>query len=110
MLRYRTLIVEDEIIIADTIKRYLQKQGHEVVGTAISYEEATEIYKKEQPDIALLDIRLSGSKTGIDVAHFIQEQNDATPFIFLSSQLDSRSINAAKQTYPSGYLLSVIHI
>ncbi|MEM0991412.1 MAG: response regulator, partial [Bacteroidota bacterium] len=108
MNHYRTLIVEDEIIIADTIKRYLQKQGHEVVGTAISYEEATELYQKEKPDIALLDIRLSGSKTGIDVANFIQEQQHTSPFIFLSSQLDSRSIDDAKRTLPSGYLTKPI--
>ncbi|MEN0047156.1 MAG: response regulator [Bacteroidota bacterium] len=104
MTHYRTLIVEDEVLIADTLKRYLQKQGHEVVGTAICYEEATKIYQQEQPDLTLLDIRLSGTKTGIDVAQFIQNQAHSCPYIYLSSQLDSHSINRAKATFPSGYL------
>ncbi|MEL6943003.1 MAG: response regulator [Bacteroidota bacterium] len=108
MTHYRTLIVEDEILIADTLKRYLQKQGHEVVGTAISYEEATDIYQKEQPDLTLLDIRLSGSRTGIDVAKFIQTQSHTCPYIYLSSQLDSHSIDNAKSTFPSGYLTKPI--
>ncbi|MEM9888660.1 MAG: DNA-binding response regulator [Bacteroidota bacterium] len=104
MQYYRALIVEDEIIIADILKRYLQKNGHQVIGMAISYEEATKMYLEEQPDITFLDIRLNGTKTGIDVARFIQGQNHSSPFIFLSSQLDIQSINAAKCTFPSGYL------
>lgn len=109
MTHYRTLIVEDEVIIADTLKRYLQKQGHEVVGTATSYEEATEIYQEKRPDLTLLDIQLAGSKTGIDVAQFIQSQPYSCPHIYLSSQLDQYSINRAKTTLPSGYLTKPIH-
>ena len=104
MSKYRILIVEDEIIIADTIKKYLTKAGHQVVGIAISYQEAETIYLNEKPDLVLLDIRLSGSETGIDVAYFIQHQANPKPFIFLSSQLDSRSISSAKETFPAGYL------
>lgn len=104
MENYRILIVEDEILIADTIGRYLSRRGHEVVGIAISYEEALEIYQKEQPDIVLLDIRLNGLKTGIDFARYINSENLNTPFIYLTSQLDNRSINEAKETFPAGYL------
>jgi len=104
MENYKILIVEDEIIIADTIKRYLIQSGYNVVGIAISYQEAKAIYLNEKPDIVLLDIRLSGQKTGIDFAVFIQEQSNPKPFVFLTSQLDSRSINRAKETFPAGYL------
>jgi len=104
MKNYKILIVEDEVIIADTIKRYLTQNGHQVVGNAISYQEAESIYIEKKPDLVLLDIRLSGTKTGIDVAYFIQQQTDPKPFIFLSSQLDSRSLNSAKETFPAGYL------
>lgn len=108
MTRYRTLIVEDEITIANTLKTYLQKRGHEIVGTATSYEEATEIYQEQQPDLTLLDIQLSGLKTGIDVAQFIQTQSYVCPHIYLGSQLDRSSINRAKTTLPSGYLTKPI--
>lgn len=104
MNTYRTLIVEDEVLIAHTIERYLTQRGHEVVGTAICYEEAQELYAQMKPDIALLDIRLSGTKSGLDVANFIQSQTQSSPFIFLTSQVDSRTIHAAKHTMPAGYL------
>lgn len=108
MNTYRVLIVEDEILIADTIERYLLAQGHQVVGKAISYAEAEQIYLEEKPDLALLDIRLNGKKTGIDVARFIQEQPNPAIFIFLTSQMDKESIDHAKETFPAGYLTKPI--
>ncbi len=103
------LIVEDEILIAHTIQRYLQVKGYQVLGIAISYEEAKALYALHSPDLILIDIRLSGSKTGIDFAQFLNSQADSPPFIFLSSQLDSTSLNAAKETFPAGYLSKPIH-
>lgn len=104
MTPFKILIVEDEVLIADNIGRYLTKRGHQIVGKAISYEEAEEYYLRENPDIVLLDIRLSGEKSGIDFAHFIQQQSNPRPFIFLTSQLDATNINNAKKTFPAGYL------
>lgn len=101
---YRILIVEDEILIADNIKRYLTKKGYDVVGIAISYEEAEQLFLTEKPDLALLDIKLSGPRSGIDFAKFINEQKSPIPFVFLTSQMDSRNIDNAKETYPKGYL------
>ncbi len=104
MKALKILIVEDEILIADNIKRYLNRKGHDVVGIAISYKEAIDLYLEKSPDIAILDIKLSGPKTGIDVAKFIQKQNKKIPFIFLTSQMDVNNINEAKDTFPAGYL------
>lgn len=104
MTPFRILIVEDEILIADNIKRNLTKRGHEVVGIAISYDQAIQLYNQESPDIVLLDIRLNGNKTGIDIAHYIQNQETFVPFIFLTSQIDIKNINSAKETFPAGYL------
>ena len=104
MNSFRILIVEDEVLIADNIARYLTRKGHDVVGIAISYEEAEELYLREKPDMSLLDIKLNGSKTGIDVGHFIQKSEHPSPFIYLTSQIDPRNINAAKATFPAGYL------
>ena len=104
MTPFKILIVEDEILIADNLQRYLTKKGYQVAGIAISYEEAEQLYLKEKPDIVLLDIRINGSKTGIDFAHFIQQQPQPQPFIFLTSQVDFKNINDAKETFPAGYL------
>jgi len=106
---FKIMIVEDEIIIAETLKLYLEQQGYEVCGVACSYEEAVELTQKLVPDLYLLDIRLNGKRTGIDFAQFILDQEIKSPFIFLTSQLDSRSIDRAKRTFPAGYLSKPVH-
>jgi len=98
------LIVEDEILIADTIKRYLEKSQYKVLATSISYEAAKSAYLNERPDLVILDIRLNGLKTGIDFAKFIKLQNNPCPIVYLTSQLDAKSINEAKATLPDAYL------
>jgi len=109
MTSYKILLVEDEVLIADNIKRFLNKQGHQVVGIAINYKEAIQAYLAAAPDIVLLDIRLSGAKSGIDVARFIQKQENPRPFIFLTSQMDRKNIQAARETFPSAYLSKPVH-
>ncbi|MEZ4941968.1 MAG: LytTR family transcriptional regulator DNA-binding domain-containing protein [Saprospiraceae bacterium] len=104
MHKGKILIVEDEILIADTIQRYVEKQGYQSSGVAISYEEAIQLYQSDPPDLVLIDIRLSGPKSGIDLGHFILQQAHPVPFIYLTSQTDSRHIELAKQTFPAAFL------
>ncbi|MEM6807018.1 MAG: response regulator transcription factor [Bacteroidota bacterium] len=109
MYKARIMIVEDEILIADTIKRYLEKQGYTVVGIARSYEEAMDLYETATADVWLLDIRLQGTKTGIDIATFLSQQEQPPLYIYLTSQLDAWSLSHAKKTFPSGYLSKPVH-
>lgn len=98
------LIVEDELLIADTIRRHLEASGYQCAGVAMSYGEATQLYERQRPNLVLVDIKLAGEKTGIDLARWIQEQPDAVPHVFLTSQLDGQSLKAAQETLPAGYL------
>lgn len=100
----KVLIVEDEVLIADSIANMLLRNGYEVLESAISFQEAITLFDCHQPDITLLDIRLSGAGSGIDVANYIREKNEDAAFIFLTSQKDRRYLDAAKPTRPAGYL------
>lgn len=104
MEKVKILVVEDEIIIADNICDTLEKLGYNALEPAISYTEALERIEEEMPDIAILDIELSGSKTGIDLAKKIKE-NYNFPFIFLTSNADSTTIMEAKKVMPPAYLI-----
>ncbi len=104
----RILIVEDEVLIAEVIKLYLEEHKYSVQEICISYEDAVAAYQREQPDLVLLDIRLYGQKSGIDFAHFLQKQPIKTPFIYLTSQHDRRIFNLALETVPFGYLTKPI--
>ncbi|MBK9270571.1 MAG: response regulator [Saprospiraceae bacterium] len=108
MRKLSIIIVEDEILIAELVSEYLKEFGHEVLGIAVSYEEAMELFKLSKPDIILLDIRLYGDKSGIDFAKFLSEQKKPVPFIYLSSQYDQRTVKIALETNPYGYLTKPI--
>lgn len=104
MSKVKILVVEDEIIIADDICDTLEILGYAPLEPAINYTEAIERIEAESPDIAILDIQLSGKKTGIDLAKKIKNEYNF-PFIFLTSNADSLTINEAKKVIPPAYLV-----
>ena len=104
----KILIVEDEILIGETIKIYLRERGHIPMDIVISYEEALQSISLSLPDVVLVDIRLFGEKSGIDLAEVIQNQYAQLPIVFLTSQYDVRVSNKALELNPSGYLVKPI--
>ena len=104
MSKVKILVVEDEMIIADNICDALDDLGYEALEPAINYTEAILRIEEEKPDIAILDIQLSGKKTGIDIAKKIRESYDF-PFIFLTSNSDALTVNQAKEVMPPAYLV-----
>jgi len=104
MSKVKILVVEDEIIIADHICDTLEELGYEVYEPAINYTEAIDAIERDRPDIAILDIQLSGRKTGIDIAETIREKYDF-PFIFLTSNADPLTVSQAKKVIPPAYLI-----
>lgn len=104
MKSLKILIIEDEIFIAETIKMYLVERDHEIISIAISYDEAVQSFNLRKPDLVILDIRLYGEKSGIDFANFLITQSETPPYIFLTSQYDTRILEMALKTNPYGYL------
>lgn len=104
MDKVKILVVEDEIIIADDICDILSELAYHAFEPVINYTEAIEAIEKQQPDLAILDIQLAGSKDGIDIAWKIKEEYDI-PFIFLTSNADPTTVERAKKASPNAYLV-----
>ncbi|MDX2285454.1 MAG: response regulator [Bacteroidia bacterium] len=60
----RILIVEDEAAIAAHLYRLLRSWGYEVAGTASSAAQAMRLIVRQAPDLALVNVHLSGAATG----------------------------------------------
>ncbi len=99
----KVLIVEDEMIVATDLRLVLEKNNYKVIGVARSYEKAFEIVRQEKPDMVLLDIFLTGSLTGIDIAKRLKEANIA--FIYISANANEEILAAAKTTEPYGFIV-----
>jgi|GEM_PF-1736437 len=104
----RILLVEDEAITALNIKRNLEKRGYEVIGPAISSEQAIELTEENNPDLILMDIILQSEKDGIDTAKVINE-NFSIPIIYQTAHTDEATLKRAKETKPSGYIIKPIN-
>ncbi|MEQ8469698.1 MAG: response regulator [Marinoscillum sp.] len=100
----KILIVEDEPIIRQDLTFCIQDMGHEVVGQAGSVEKARNLIAQVNPDLILLDINLDGVADGIDLGLEIHNTMHL-PFIYITSYYDQATVDRAKHTFPSAYIL-----
>lgn len=99
----KILIVEDEFVVANALRLVLKQAGHHVCAIATSADDAETAVQKSKPDIVLLDIHLSGKRTGIDLARKLRTEN--IPFIYLSANSSQKILEDAKATEPYGFLV-----
>ena len=107
MEKLKIYLVEDEVIISETICDMLVDLGYEVVGLSVTAEEAIKEIEQIKPDLALLDIGLRGEKDGIWLGKQVRETL-SIPFVFLTSFGDKETIMAATSSSPYGYLLKPV--
>lgn len=100
----RILIVEDESIVAADIEDGLKRDGYDIVGIAVEGLQAIRLIEQELPDLVLMDIRLQGKMTGIEVAQEIGSRF-FIPVVYITAHSDEATLQQAKLTRPFGYLL-----
>ena len=99
----RVLIVEDEFLIADSLKDLLEEAGYVVVGIADSVAEATQLLEEHQPTLVLLDIYLKAGETSLDLARTLHARH--IPFIYISANSSERVLSEVTTTQPHGYVV-----
>jgi PAS domain S-box-containing protein len=103
-MKMRILIVEDEGIIANDIKRTLIIQGYEVIAIVTKGEEAVIKARELEPDIILMDIMLEGNMDGIEAAEKIYKELEL-PIIFLTAYSNNEVLRKAITVEAYGYIL-----
>lgn len=81
----KILVVEDELVLRETLAYNLTKQGYQVVSVADG-RMAVEIARKEQPDLLLLDVMLPGLD-GFEVCRILRQEMQA-PILMLTARAD----------------------
>lgn len=77
----RVLVVEDNFLVAVSVKQQLLALGCEVVGPTPSLEDGLAHARSETLDGAILDINISGG-TSIPIADSLRERS--CPFVFIT--------------------------
>lgn len=83
----KILIVEDNITYRGVWERYFRdEQGCMVLGAANSEE--CDVYLEDNPDIIILDFKLKGSISGLDILKKLRNDQNNVPVIMLTSYPD----------------------
>ena len=103
----KLLIADDDRLVLATLAEVLRRAGHTVLEAA-NGEEAIRLACEQQPDLAILDMRMPG-RDGLDVAHWLREHT-SVPFLFLSAYGDADVVDAAVQSGALGYLVKPLDV
>jgi DNA-binding response OmpR family regulator len=80
----RILVVEDELVVADTLRLILSHNGYETC-VAYSAEAALDNLSRWPPDLAILDVMLP-NMNGIDLAMVLKERFPWIRILLISGQ------------------------
>ena len=109
MDRLKVMIVEDEWIVSEEIKLLVEQCNGCVVGQSDNAEEALEILRAHQPQLAILDIRLRGEMDGIDLAEEIR-RSLVCDVVFLSSLNDKKTLERFRGIDPLMFIVKPFEV
>lgn len=96
----RILIVENEPLLASDEEQALQEAGFEIVATVNRFRDATAIILQQVAvDLVITDVRLTGLRSGVELARHARELGIAVLFVS-----DECPEEAAEQDIALGYL------
>jgi len=75
------LIVEDDKLLAESLRLNLEDHGYDVVGVTAEATQALELAERERPLVAIVDIALEGSLDGITVGAYLAEHQIAVIYM-----------------------------
>lgn len=101
--KLKVLLVEDEQMIALSLKLDMEDIGLTVLKTASTGKEAIKIARENDPDIILMDIQLIGEIDGIQAAEQILAEKNI-PIVFMSGYTTDLIRKRTARLNPLAYL------
>jgi DNA-binding NarL/FixJ family response regulator len=106
--RARIVLADDDILLREGLASLLENAGIEVVGQAGDATELMELVRREQPDLALVDIRMPPkfSTEGLEAARTIKRDHAETAVVVLSAHVEvEHAMDLIASGERTGYLL-----
>jgi NarL family two-component system response regulator YdfI len=104
--RIRVMIVDDHVIIREGLRLMLEEVGEEfhVVGDAADGEAALQLVGQLQPDVVLMDLRMSGMD-GITAIEHMRQEYPQVAILILTTYNEDDLMMRGLQAGACGYLL-----
>ena len=106
MKSLRVLIADDEAIIRMGLRTMLEEMGHTVVGMAADGPSAVRLAAKQEPDLAILDIKMP-DMDGLEVAEAITAKR-RIPILMLTAYSDRELVERATKLAVLAYLVKPV--
>jgi DNA-binding NarL/FixJ family response regulator len=106
--RTRVVLADDDVLLREGLASLLDRSGLEVVGQAGDAGELIEAVKQQQPELAVVDIRMPPkyATEGLDAARLIQREFPRTAVVVLSAHVDvEHAMDLLASGHRTGYLL-----
>jgi serine/threonine-protein kinase PknK len=88
--RRRVVVADDDILLREGLASLLERSDFEVVGQAGDAEELVELVREQEPELAIVDIRMppTHSTEGLEAAHTIRDEFPAVGILVLSAHVE----------------------
>lgn len=103
----RVLIVDDQFLIVEFLRIWVETYGFEVCETAASASEAVEKAVSLKPDIVLMDVQLEGGGDGITAAADISAAIDAR-IVFVTGGTNATTLARIRERKPFATLIKPV--
>ena len=87
----RILIVEDDVLIRAAAAQYLRGAGFEVL-EAISVDQALELLRAGPVQAVFTDVKLPGSRSGLDLLRIVQSEYPKTKVLLTSGVVKANEV------------------
>lgn len=103
-------VLDDHEVVLEGVWRGLERHGVTVVAAEVSAEPYLVEVQREKPDVCLVDLRLGGQVSGIDVIARCLQLTPRSRVAVLTSNEDPRAALAAVDAGALGYLLKDVSL
>ena len=106
--RTRVVLADDDVLLREGLASLLDRSGLEVVGQAGDAGELIAVARQQQPELAVVDIRMppKHATEGLDAARLIQRDFPETAVVVLSAHVEVEdAMDLLASGHRTGYLL-----
>ena len=100
----RIVLADDHILVRQSLKSLLEREGHQVVGEACDGQEALQFVNSLQPDVAILDISMP-VLNGVSAVREMSKSAQKTKSILLTQHDEDQYVSEALEAGVKGYVL-----
>jgi len=99
----KIILVEDNDYLSENISETLELHDYTVLAVLNNAETAKKTIQEKKPDLVLIDIKLKGVRSGIQLAEELRE-GENIPLVFITSSSGKEIIKRVQHLNPDGFI------